>query len=72
VGDTTTILLVNLCTVHEVNNKFVDELFALLHHHLLPEPNFLTTNYYVAKGLTQKLGLYYENIHTYVKGCTLF
>lgn len=29
-------------------------------------------NYYVARVLTQKLGLNYVNICTYVKGCILF
>jgi hypothetical protein len=61
-----------LCTIHEINNKIVDEFFALLWHHLLPKPNCLATNYYVARGLTQKLGLVHENIHACAKGCILF
>ncbi len=31
-----TMLLMNICTIHGVNNKFVDELLSLLHKHLLP------------------------------------
>jgi ribosomal protein S27AE len=62
----------NLCAVHEINNKFGDELFALLCHLLLLKPNCLVANYYAPKALTQKLGLNYENIHACVKGCILF
>ncbi len=68
----TTILLVNLCTMHGVTNKFANELFALLHQHLLPKPNCLVGSYYVAKTLTQKLGLNYKVIHTCAKGCVFF
>jgi hypothetical protein len=32
----TTFLLMNVCKVHGVSNKFVDELLTLLHKHLLP------------------------------------
>ncbi len=67
-----TILLMNLCIIHRINNKFVDEIFALLCHHLFPKPNYLTNNHYVAKALTQKLGLNYENIHACAKRGILF
>jgi hypothetical protein len=67
-----TILFMNLCIIHGVNNKFSDEHFALVCHHLLPEPNYLATNYYVARALTHKLGLDYENIHACPKGRILF
>jgi hypothetical protein len=36
-----TILLLNLCSVHGVNNSSVDELFSILHGHILPEGNSL-------------------------------
>jgi hypothetical protein len=68
----TTIFFMNLCTVHEINNKSANELFALLRHHLFPKPNCLATNYYVTRALTQKLGLDYENIHACAKRCILF
>jgi hypothetical protein len=58
-----TILLMNLCTVHGVSNNFADELFTILHHHLLPEGNRLLKNHYAAKSLTSKLGLTYTSIH---------
>jgi hypothetical protein len=36
-----TLFLMNVCMVHGVSNKFVDELLALLHKHLLPLDNCL-------------------------------
>jgi hypothetical protein len=48
----TIILFMNLCMVHKVTNRCADELFTLLQHHLLPEPNCLPTNYYATKALT--------------------
>jgi hypothetical protein len=41
-----TILLLNLCSVHGVSNCFVDELFTILHGHILPEGNCLPRNHY--------------------------
>jgi len=67
-----TIFLVNLCRVHGVINKLVDELFAFLHQHLLLEPNCLMGSYYATKTLTQKLGLNYKVIQTCAQGCVLF
>jgi hypothetical protein len=64
-----TILLMNLCTVHGVSNSFVEELFSLMHSHLLPEENSLPKNYYAAKSLTGRLGLSYRTIHACRKGC---
>ena len=43
-----TILLMNLCTVHGVSNTFVDEMFAILHGHVLSEVNCLPKNYHAA------------------------
>ncbi len=59
----TTIFFMNLCMVHGMNNKFVDELFVLLRHHLFLELNCLATNYYATRALTQKFRLNNENIH---------
>jgi hypothetical protein len=67
-----TVLLVNLCTIHGVSNCFVDELFTILHGHLLPRGNCLLKNYYTATTLTRKLGLSYNSIHACPKGCVLF
>jgi hypothetical protein len=68
----TTIFLMNICTIHGVSNKFANELFTLLHLHLLLEPNYLVGNYYVVRTLIRNLGLTYKNIHACVKGCVLF
>jgi len=65
-------LLMNVCQVHGVSNKFVDELLALLHLHLLPRDNCLPSSMYRAKVLTSKVGLRYNNIHACSDGCVLF
>jgi hypothetical protein len=62
----------NLCTVHAVSNSFADELFTILHAHLLPEQNSLPKNYHAAKSLTRQLGLSYNSIHACDKGCILY
>jgi len=67
-----TLLLMNVCTVHGVSNKFMDELLALLHKHLLPKDNLLPPSMYAAKRLTRKVGLDYKHIHACVNGCILF
>jgi len=67
-----TILLMNLCIIHGVNNKFANEFFVLLCHHLLPKLNYLAANYYATRALTHKLGLDYENIRACPKRCILF
>jgi hypothetical protein len=67
-----TMLLMNMCQVHGVSNKFVDELLALLHLHLLPRDNCLLSSMYRAKVLTSKIGLHYNNIHACNNGCVLF
>jgi hypothetical protein len=41
-----TMLLMNVCQVHGVSNKFVNELLALLHLHLLPRDNYLPSSMY--------------------------
>ncbi len=42
-------LLMNVCQVHGVLNKFVNELLALLHLHLLSKDNCLLSSMYQAK-----------------------
>jgi hypothetical protein len=69
---TATLLLMNVCKAHGVSNKFVHELLALLHKHLLPLDNCLPPTMYVAKTLTSKVGLKYNNIDACVNGCVLF
>jgi CRISPR/Cas system-associated protein Cas7 (RAMP superfamily) len=67
-----TILLMNLCIVHGVSNKFANELFTFLHLHLLLGDNCLLNNYYVAKTLTKRLGLDCKCIHACNKGVFCF
>jgi hypothetical protein len=55
-----------------VSNNFTDELFTILHRHLLPEGNILPKNHYAAKSLTSTLGLLYNSIHACGKRCVLF
>jgi len=69
---TSTLLLMNVCTIHGVSNKFMDELLALLHKHLLPKDNLLPLSMYAVKSLTRKVGLDYKHIHACVNGCILF
>jgi hypothetical protein len=52
-----TLLLMNVCMVHGVSNKFVDKLLALLHKHLLSLDNFLPPTMYATKTLTCKVRL---------------
>jgi len=67
-----TMLLMNICTIHGVNNKFVNELLFLLHKYLLPLNNCFPSNMYHGKTLTKKVGLNYHIIHACPNGCILF
>ena len=67
-----TILIMTLCTIHGVSNKFADQLFVLFRLHLLPGENRLPKNYHAAKSLIRRLGLNYNTIHACVGGCVLF
>ena len=69
---TATILLMNLCSVHGVTNQCANELFSILHSHLLPENNSLPRTYHATKSLTGKLGLTYNTIHACEHGCVIF
>jgi hypothetical protein len=55
----TTMTPMNMCIVHNCSNKFVNELFSLLHNFLLPMDNILFSNMYFVKTLTQHIGLKY-------------
>lgn len=68
----TMILFMNLCTVHGVSSSFAEELFTILHMHILLENNCLSKNHYATKLLTKKLGLAYNTIHACEKGYVLF
>ena len=66
------ILIMTLCTIHSVSNKFADQLFTLYRKHLLPSENQLPKNYHTAKALIRRLGLNYNTIHACQGGCVLF
>jgi hypothetical protein len=68
----TIMLFMNVCQVHEVKNKFVDELFSLLHLCLLPSDNCLPSNMYHEKVLINKVGFHHNNIHACNNGCVFF
>ena len=67
-----TMLIMTICTIHGVNNKFVDELLYLLNKYILPHPNLLPLNMYHAKVLVEKVSHSYESIHACKNGCVLF
>lgn len=67
-----TMLLMNIRTIHGVNNKFVDELLSLLHKHLLPPDNCLPSNTYHVKVLIRKLSFNYKIIHACPNRCVSF
>jgi hypothetical protein len=67
-----TLTLMNMCMIHECSNKFVDELFSILHNFLLHVDNCLSNNMYGAKTLTQHIGLKYKQIHACIYGCILY
>jgi hypothetical protein len=68
----TTLMLMNMCIVHNCSNKFVDELFFLLDNFLLRANNCLSKNMYFAKTLTQHIGFKYKQIHDCNVGCVLY
>ena len=67
-----TMLIMIICTIHGVNNKFVDELLYLLSKYILPHPNSLPLNMYHARVLVEKVSHSYESIHACKNGCVLF
>jgi hypothetical protein len=67
-----TILIMTLCTIHGVSNKFANQFFTLFGKHLLPSENQLPKNYHATKALIRKLGLNYNTIHACQGGCVLF
>ncbi len=58
-----TLTLMNMCTIHGYFNKFVDEIFFILHNFLLPMDNCSSSSMHGAKTLTQHIGLKYKKNH---------
>jgi hypothetical protein len=67
-----TIIIMNMCVVFRVSNKFTDELLRYLSSDLLPSNNKLPTSHYEARKLIRTLGLQYNNIHACPNGCVLY
>ena len=68
----TTIIIMNMCIVFHVSNKFSDELFRFLSTDLLPVGNKLPHTHYEARKSIRRLGLHYNNVHACPNGCILF
>ena len=67
-----TIIIMNMCFVFRVSNKFTNELFRFLSADLLPEGNKMPTNHYKARKSIKRLGLTYNSIHACPHGCILY
>ena len=67
-----TIIIMNMCVVFRVSNKFTDELLQFLSQDLLPKGNKLPGSHYAARKTIRKLGLNYNNIHACPDGCVLY
>jgi len=67
-----TIIIMNMCIVFIVSNRFTDELLRYLSSDLLPVNNTLPGTHYEARKNIWKLGLNYRNVHTCPNGCVLF
>jgi hypothetical protein len=68
----TMLLLLNLRSIHGVNNVFMDEFFSLLHKEMLPKGSKMPVNTYEAFKLIKTLGLSYDSIHACPNGCVTF
>ena len=64
----TTIIIMNMCIVFHVSNKFSDELFRFLSTDLLPVGNKLPHTHYEARKSIRRLGLHYNNVHACPNG----
>ena len=58
-----TIIIMNMCSVFRVSNKFTNELFRFFSVDLLPTRNKMQTNHYEARKSIRRLGLTYNSIH---------
>ncbi len=67
-----TLLILNCCRTHGINNAFIIELFGLLKKIILPMPNTLPSLKYETSNTLKKLGLTYDVIDVCVNGCMLF
>ena len=49
-----TMLFMTICTMHGINNKFMDSSLYLLHKYILLQPNSLSSNMYHTKVIVKK------------------
>lgn len=67
-----TIIIMNMCTVFQMNNSFTDELFRYLSTDLLSQNNKLPRTHYIMHRSIRKLDWNYNNLHACPDGCVLF
>ncbi len=68
----TTLLLLNLRTIHGTSNSFMDELFSLLQKELLPKGNKMLATTYESLKIIKVLKLSYDSIHACTNDCVFF
>lgn len=66
------LLLLNLRTIHLVDNVLMDELLSLLCLELLQKGNKMLATAYEAFILVKMCGLNYDSIHACTNGCVFF
>lgn len=67
-----TIIIMNMCTVFHVSNKFTDELLRFLSVDLLTAGNKLPGTHYQARRNIRRVGLHYNNVHACCRGCVIY
>jgi len=67
-----TFVLMTMCVVFKVSNKFTDELLKYLSEDLVPTGNKLPGTHYTGRKMIRRLGLDYNNLHAYPDGCVLY
>jgi hypothetical protein len=67
-----TVVIMNMCVVFGVNNKFTSQLLRYLSEDLLPVGNKLPNSHYAASKTNRRQGLNYNNIHACPDGCVLY
>jgi hypothetical protein len=66
------VVIMTMCTTHDVSNAFADELFKFLSSSLLPKQNSLPNSFYHAKNTVRKMGLEYSVTHCCPSGHIFF
>jgi hypothetical protein len=67
-----TIVFINMALIHNVTNKYVNELFKYLDTVLLPRRNMLPRSHYKERNVIKRLGLNYNIIDYYPNRCILY